>query len=215
MANENARRGIGRIYTAEILSIIAAIISIVATVLMTLLGAAIKTDGESFNINDVISIITLVVGLVIAIVAFFLNLTGIRRASEDEPAFSSALIALIGQIVLSVLSTALSKHSFSEFLNTAESVCEILVTYFVICGCINLAKRLNKEDVATYGKETIRMIFIVWIAGIILDLISGILGKGGTVGSIISAILGIAALVCMIITYIMYLRLLRKTINIL
>ena len=215
MANENARKGICRIYNAEILSIIAAIISIVATVLMTLFGIAIKSDGQSVNINDVISVITLIIGIVIAIVAFFLNLTGIRRASEDEPAFSSALIALILQIVFSVLGSVLSKNSIAEFLGIAESVCEILVTYFVICGCINLAKRLNKEDVATYGKETIRMIFIVWIAGIILDLIGGILGKGGTVGSIISAILGIAALVCMIITYIMYLRLLRKTINIL
>ena len=58
MNYDNAKKGLGRIYTAEILEILATIVAIVAVVLMTVLGAILK-DGESVNVTDVISVISL------------------------------------------------------------------------------------------------------------------------------------------------------------
>ena len=214
MVNENAKKGIGRIYNAEILSILAAIIAIVATVLLTLFGKAVASEGKSFNITDVISVISMIIGLVLAIVSFFLSLTGIRIASDDEQSFSSALVALILQVVFSVLKAIFGSKSIAGALGTAENIAEILVTYFVIQGCINLAKKLKNQEVEALGNNTLKLIIIVWLASILLDIISSFVGSGN-VGSVIGAILGIAALVCTLISYILYLKLLRKTIAIL
>ena len=214
MNYDNAKKGIGRIYTAEILEILATIVAIVAVVLMTVLGAILK-DGESVNVTDVISVISLVVSGVIAIVAFFLTLTGINTASKDEESFKTALIMLFVQFGAYVLSTVFTnKGGLSSILEAVSNIAELLVVYYIIHGCINIAVKKGNKDVETAGNNAIRIYMIVWVVGIVVNFLAGMINKGGAM-SVVVAILSVGALILAIIGYIIYLKVLRKTVDML
>ena len=217
MKFENAKKGIKRVYNAEILSIIAAIIAIVAAVLLLVLGKAAK-EGKA-NITDVISLISLIAAGIIGIVSDFLNIAGILAASKDSEDFKNALYTLIVGIVASILSTALASKasSISNALSVTENICELLVAYYVINGCTNIAHQLGKADVEETGKKTMKLFLTVWIISIVVQALGKVLARlsqESLVMSIISSLLAIAALVLGLICYIIYLKLLRKTIDI-
>ena len=65
MEFENAKIGLRKVYNAQILSIIASIIGIVGTVVMTVLGKAIQSGAENYNSSDIISVIFLIVAGII------------------------------------------------------------------------------------------------------------------------------------------------------
>jgi hypothetical protein len=217
MKFENAKKGIKRVYNAEILSIIAGIIAIVAAVLILVLGTVNK-EGKA-NITDVISLISLIVAGIIAIIAYFLNIVGIVNASKDSEDFKNALYVLIAGIVVSLLSTILSKKfpSLSSGLNITENVCELLVSYYIINGCTSIAHQIGKADVEESGKRTMRLFITVWIISIAIQALGKIIERVSKtqVLSIIAGLLAIVALVLGLVCYIIFLKLLRKTIDIL
>ena len=127
---ENAKIGIKKIYKAEVLTIIAAVIAIISGVVLLVLGIAAK-DGKNVNTADVVSLLSLIVAAVLAIIAFFFNLFGIIKASKDDKSFKNAQIMLIFGLVVSIVSTALQSKdpSLSKAFATANDISELFVTY--------------------------------------------------------------------------------------
>ncbi|MBR1583361.1 MAG: hypothetical protein IJ663_06420 [Spirochaetales bacterium] len=214
MKYEMAQKGIGKIYKAEILSIIAVIFSIVSLVLMTVLGKAIQSDGKQANISDVISGIVLIVSAVIAFVSFFLNLFGILNASKDESSFRDAMIALCVGIASSFLQSLFKNNELlTDLFQTVYRITEMLVSYFVVTGCINLAKQIGNSKVEEAAKSSRNLILVVWMVSIATNIIGEFILKKA--GETVVAIVGIIALLLSIISYFVYLRALKKTLEIL
>jgi len=216
MKFENVRVGLGKVYKAEIISIIAAIIAIVASVLLTVMGKIISTDGESINVTDVISVISMLVAVVFGIIAFFLNISGINTASKEDESFKNALILLIVGIIASLVYSFLNTRnsSLAGLFDSIHNISELFVSYFVLNGCISVARQKGNEQVAESSKKAIRLIIIVWVIAIAFSILSSFLGTDGVKGTIFG-IVGIAETVLSLISYLIYLRALRKTIDIL
>ena len=215
MKAENAKSGIGKIYRAQILTIIVTIISIAGAVAMIGFGKAIASNGDTINNTDVVSLIVLLVSLVLAIIAFFLNIRGISLASKDEPAFRDAMVMLIMGLLTAILSGVFAniKPSLSSGFETANNIAELFTTYFIIRGCINLAQQKNEEKIVKSGKSAMAMIFVVWILAISLQAILTFIPANSK--ETVAGILSIASLVLAVIAYIIYLKVLRKTSDIL
>ena len=199
----NAFNGVKKIYTAEILGLIGAACAII-TAIMAIVGAA----GESLGAIAVAGVFG-VASAVLMIISFILNIVGVGRAAKDEPAFKTALYALIIGIIASIVLGAFQSSSFISSLgSTVSKVMEFVASYFICTGIINLADKLNDASVSAKGQRVRSLLVIVWIISAVVGLISGIVNSGAV--SVIGGILGIVAAILAIVAYIMYLGLLSK-----
>lgn len=215
MKAENAKSGIGKIYRAQILTIIATVISIVGIIVMIGFGKAVSSRGDIVNNTDVISLIVIFASLLLAVIAFILNLRGIVLASKDEPSFKDALVMVILGLLTSILAVVFSKTraSLSTAFESANNIAELFTAYYIIRGCINLAQQKKDENIVKSGKSAITLIIIVWIIAIVLQCASTFIPADSR--TTVEGILSIASLVMAIIAYFVYLKVLRKTSEIL
>ena len=210
MEYENSRTGLRKIYKAQFLSIIAAIIGIVSVVVMAILGKAIQSNAEEINNTDLISVLFLIAAGVVSIIAFFLNFVGVGKASRDDESFKNALIMLVVGIGASVLSSALQNRlpSLAKYLDYLHDISTLFVSYYVIGGCMSIAEKKKDVNLAATCKTARTFIIVAWIITLVLEFLSG------AVSGLI-AVLAIVAAICEIVAYIIYLVILSKTLRIL
>lgn len=210
MEYENAKKGLRKVYNAQILLIIAAIISIVSVVVMTVLGKAIQSGAQDINNTDVISVLFIIAAGIISIIAFFLNFIGVGKASRDDESFKNALIMLVIGLASSVISSALQNRlpNLARYLDYLHDISSLLVSYYVIGGCMSIAGKKNEEGLVSTCKTARTFIIIAWVITIVLEFLSG--AVNGFIG-----VLAIVAAICEIVSYIIYLVILSKTLRIL
>ena len=190
----NALQGVKKIYKAEILSLIAAACIIIAGLL-----AIVAAAGESLGVVVIAGIFG-VASAVLLIIAFIMNIVGVKRASLDEPAFKTAFYVLIIGIIAGIVMGAFQSNSFISGLgNTVSKIMEFLASYYICTGIINLADKLNDSAVSEKGKKVRSMLIIVWLLSAVVGLISGIVSNGSA-GSVIGGILAIVGVVACPIT---------------
>ena len=184
---------------AEILSIIAALMSLVAGVLEAVGDAAILGAG----------IIVIIAGILM-IVASVINIIGVSKASRDEASFKKALIALFVGIAANALVTSSSSNSLlGDLGGLVGNITEILASFFICTGIIMLADRLIDPDVSARGKRVRSLLIYSWLASAVLNLLSTIFSKNQgmqTAVGIISIIGGIVS----VIAYVLYIGLLSR-----
>ena len=210
MEFENAKIGLRKVYNAQILSIIASIIGIVGTVVMTVLGKAIQSGAENYNSSDIISVIFLIVAGIIGIIAFILNFVGISRTSKDDESFKNALIMLVIAIAASVIGSAIQNRfpGTAKYLDYLHDLATLFVSYYVIGGCMSIAEKKNDVNLAATCKTARTFIIVAWVITIVLEFLSGAVNGFVTVIAIVGAL-------CEIVAYIIYLVILSKTLKIL
>ena len=210
MEFENAKIGLRKVYNAQILSIIASIIGIVGTVVMTVLGKAIQSGAENYNSSDIISVIFLIVAGIIGIIAFILNFVGIGRTSKDDESFKNALIMLVIAIAASVIGSAIQNKfpGTAKYLDYLHDLATLFVSYYVIGGCMSIAEKKNDVNLAATCKTARTFIIVAWVITIVLEFLSGAVNGFVTVIAIVGAL-------CEIVAYFIYLVILSKTLKIL
>ena len=216
MKYENARKGLGKIFAGEVVSIIAAVIGIVAAVLMVVLGSAVKSGASKINTTDIISLVSMLVALVMAIVAFILNLVGIIGASKDDEGFKNALITLVMGVAASIVASVLeTKHpSIAGYLSSLSEVCQLFVFYYVICGCMNIAQALKKDRLVSSCKTARVVIIVIWAISVVLNFLNNFYAKKPDAAGSVTLILALAGGIASIVSYIFYLSVIRRTIDV-
>lgn len=209
----NAHKGIGQIFRAEILTLIATILSIIALASAFIGYAAEKAEAASDAAIGGFALgaggLAVVAGI-LAIIAFVLTILSINNASKDEDSFRKAMLWLILGIVGS------AAQSFGQAGETVQligslltSLGSMLSTYYVIFGIIKLADRKHNQQVSAKGGRIIKMILGIYVLSLILTIINGFFG-GSNSAVTVGGILGIVALILMIVAYILYLTLLSQ-----
>ena len=206
----NAAKGVKKIYTAEILELIASLAILLTTILGAVTLASMSADSAGGLIAGGLGFAVFGIGaLVLSIIAFFMQLSGINAAKLDEPLFKNALIALIIGIVLQVVSgsSLLPDGLVKELCGSLGYACDMLVTIYIVQGVGSLAEKLNNSEIAEKSKSLITLLEVVWIVAVILNAVGGILTRSG---SAIAVIVSVAAVVAAIVAYVIFLGLLKK-----
>jgi len=211
----NAAKGVKKLFTAQVLSLIASIATIIGIILLIVTDAADKANSEGGAVAAGIgTIILMAAAAVLVLIAAIMSLVGIIQAAKDEGAFKTALLAIAISLVAAIVAAIFSSNG------TVQSVCQIIqnimsiaVTVFVITGVSNLADKLNDAEVSQKGRNILKIIVCVYVLALIATGISLIFG--GTFASVTAAILAIVATVLNIIGYFLYLSLLNKGKNML
>ncbi|MER2080152.1 MAG: hypothetical protein ABS876_01360 [Ruminococcus sp.] len=216
MTFPNGADGVKKIFTAEILGLIASVCFFITAILtITTVAAAVGASGgsDAAAVGAVASGAGVVVlslgGLVLSIISFILSLVGINKASKDEPSFKMALYAIFAGIALAVLAGVFSGNSVvNGIIQALQVIAEVVVTLYVIQGIRVFAQKLNNAEVDKKGETLFKIIMVVLALEFIARIIVAIFG--GSAASVTAGIFALVAVVLSIVQYILYLSLLAK-----
>ena len=198
----NALEGVKKIYKAEIIALIGAIVGFVAA-LLSLVGA------QSGSLGGLAGAGILIIAMsVLFIIAFIMNIVGLNKAKPDEENFKNALYMVFVGIVLSIVVGATQEGTLIHTLGESLSnICNLLVNYLVATALLNLANQLGDDVVAKKATSVRTLLTIVWVIALVLNVMGDVLtSKAG----MIAVVLALIASVVEIIAYIVYLGLLSK-----
>ena len=167
---KNAYKGIGNIITAEFLSILATITG-AATLLLGLFTYGAIHEKIQEVIDATVGPLTVIglATLVIALVAFFLNIAGLIKAGKDEVEFKKALLYILSSVILTTVASFFTEKL--PWLETVSSIVSKLTYTFammhVVYGIAELADQLFNDKMIRSGKSVtviILITFIIWLA---------------------------------------------------
>lgn len=218
MEFSNALNGIKKLRTAEILSLIVALLGAVGGGLV--LGAvksassvenAVNAGGSAIIGGGLIAVIA----GILAIVAFILQLVGLNAAGKDETRFRQGFIIAIVGIVVSLLQTVFAKNALlSGVFEVISSVISPVITYLCIDGIINIAKKLGNDEMAERGTKLFKIIIAIYAIVIVIKLLETIFSSGVVVKAI-SGVFAIIAGVLSIVALVTYLKYLGRAVKML
>ncbi len=200
MAHENARAGFGKLFTAQILGIIAAFCSLLT--LIPVLGPVIA--GAAIAI--------------LGLIGYIMNLVGLNQAGKDDDliksAFGLAIFSLILGVAGGILGALFSSMTWiSSVVNMINSIISLVIIHHVLFGGANLNSALSDKAASTW--KIVMTVIIIDIIVAIGLIICGILA-GSTASGIIAIViivLTILDVILDIVSYFMYLSFLARAKN--
>ena len=206
----NAFRGVKKIWLAELLMLLAAVIGIILIFVIaansTLVGADVVVNKEA--VETPAAILGIATAL-IALVAFVLNLVGLINAHKDDAAFRIALLVTVLGIVASAISAIWSNNQvLNKWMDTALTIFSMLASYYVLTGIANLADKYPDPATKALALKSRTLVEGSFCATALFKLIISIFKIQD--GSTISTILSVVALLLELVSYILYLRALSK-----
>ena len=211
MKFSNAAKGVSKIFTAEILGLIAFVLMGIGSI--AVIGAA-ASSGDTVSNAAAGSIvgggILATIGAIIMIIGAIINIVGLVQAGKDEPFFKYALYAMIIYFIVSlIISIALSASgSAKDYASNGGTLINLIVNVLVIQGIINLANAKQDAKVAQKGLLIFKLIIVVTVLQIIASIIG--VATQSTAAAVVVLVLAIVALVLGIIRYFIYLSMLSN-----
>lgn len=211
----NAAKGVKKLFTAQVLSLIASIATIIGIILLIVTGVAAKANSEGGTAAAGIgTIVLMAAAAVLVLIAAIMSLVGIIQAAKDEGSFKTALFAIAISLVAAIVAAIFSSNgTVQSICQVVQNIMSIAVTVFVITGVSNLADKLNNAEVSQKGRNLLKIIVCIYVLALIATIISLIFG--GTFASVTAAILALVAAVLNVVGYFLYLSLLSKGKNML
>lgn len=196
MNYENVKKAFSKLFTAELLLILA-----------NVLGSFIK------NLSWL-----MYVAVVLIIVAFVMNLVGLKQMSNDNIEYRHAYVLTLAGILIVVVSAigaactetgTMANNLFNGCLNDGNNIFEFLIGYSVIKGSIDVANGAGKTDLANYAKRTLTLYTVAFAISILLE-IGVTTDLTNLTVSAIFLVVGIVALVLALVAQIKYFIFLKK-----
>ena len=205
----NAYRGVKKIWLAEMLMLLAAIVGIIMVIVMAANGTMV---GEDIVINEGVKTPIAVLGIVTAVIlliGFILNLIGLINANNDDSAFRIALLVTILGVVASAISAIWSNNeTLNKWMDTLTTIFSMFASYYVLTGIANLAEKMSDAATKALALKSRTLVEGSFCATALFKLIISIFKIQD--GSTISTILAVVALLLELVSYILYLRALSK-----
>lgn len=206
----NGFKGVSKVFTAEILGLIAnVLVAVIAGVGVASLAAMASEDTmESGFAGLGVSLILTIVVSILLIIALILRLVGLSQAGKDETAFRTAFIMSIFVLVLVVVNAILSatvgdNSIMDEVVDVVQRIFNIIVIFLVISGVQNFAVRLGNEKMLNRGSSVAWLIALPYILAAIANILV-LIFKNNEAMANFAAIMALVAGVLSIIGSIVY-----------
>lgn len=202
MQYSNAKKGIGLIFTAAILELIASIFSGLVLVLT-------KYDGLSVLFLVVFSL----VALVMVIVAAIQYIRGIAIASRDEYNFKQAILFVVLDIIFVIIDAILLTFNITiPFANFISSAFECLIVVFICYGISSIFRSTGRDELAKKGISTATIYVIAFLLGKCVQMLVST-GAFSPIDIAVDIIAIVVFIVLDIVAYIKFLVYLNKAKN--
>ena len=206
----NAAKGISKIFTSEILALIAAIATGVATILAVVMYASAKTNSTAGAAASGIGMLVLVLGAsVLLVIALILKIVGVVQTSKDEDSFKMIIYLTIFTLIVAVIAAIFSRVTFlNNIANAVSAIGSFVTTLLIILGIGNLGVQVGNDEVIDKCSSQFKLILGIGIVALLARFFCIFLPTVPAQGIVIA--LAVVALVLNIIQYILYLSLLSK-----
>ena len=206
MKYPNAFKGVKKLYTAQILSLIATVALLIAAfAALFMVGAA---EAEEVGIGAASLGVAALFGLaaaVLAIIALVMKIVGLNAGAKDEPLFKTALSFAVAGIVVNALNAVLTSEIIQRIASTFAPVAEVLLIYYVVSAIRSLADKLGDSDMVQRAKGVITIVYVTFCVGILAQ----VLGQFVLTGKV-ADVVEIVGYVLEIVEFVVYLSYLAK-----
>jgi len=206
----NAAKGISKIFTSEILALIAAIATGVATILAAVMYASAKTNSTAGAAASGIGMLVLGLGAsVLLVIALILQIVGVVQTSKDEDSFKMIIYLTIFTLIVAVVAAIFSRVTFlNNIANAVSAIGGFVTTLLIILGIGNLGVQVGNDEVIDKCSSQFKLILGIGIVALLARFFCIFLPTIPAQGIVIA--LAVVALVLSVIQYILYLSLLSK-----
>lgn len=206
----NAAKGISKIFTSEILALIAAIATGVATILAVVMYASAKTNSTAGAAASGIGMLVLGLGAsVLLVIALILKIVGVVQTSKDEDSFKMIIYLTIFTLIVAVVAAIFSRVTFlNNIANAVSAIGGFVTTLLIILGIGNLGVQVGNDEVIDKCSSQFKLILGIGIVALLARFFCIFLPTIPAQGIVIA--LAVVALVLSVIQYILYLSLLSK-----
>ena len=207
----NTFKGIKKIWIAEMLMLLAAVLSIV--LVFVIAGNSVVIDDAVVVNTEAVKTPTAIIGIgaaVIILVAFLLNLIGIINCRKDDKNFINALIATLLGVACGIINAIWGESkprlgSWMEFVMVMESC---YASYYVLTGVSKLSEAYPDEATKKLVDKSRNWLLGSFSLSAGLKLIVDIFNiQDGTP----KTIMAIVAVLAEIVSYVIYLMALNKS----
>ena len=201
MEHENARNGMGKVFTSQVLMIVTVFFGLISGIcaavsIMMMMGDADAVVGATIAVS--IAGFAAIVAAILLLISYILMLVGLSKAGKDsdriKSAFVLSIVALIVSFIGSILNSVLgTDYSFiPQLVNIVTAVINLVVTYKILMGCAELNSALSDKAGSTW-----KMYMIVVILDIVVAIVTVIMGIMG-----ITAVSGVAYMIVVILDFV-------------
>lgn len=155
------------------------------------------------GILSLLSFIPLV-GVILALIGFILNLVALHGASKLESGYHTAFVLTIVGVVVSVLAL-FSKGIFESIVSIVGTVVSLGILYFVITTTCKLLEAKGANGIAEKGVKVWKINLICTIAAVVLMLLAFV--------PVLASVLAVVVAIVEIVATILYLIFLYKSYN--
>ncbi|MEE3467121.1 MAG: hypothetical protein VZQ83_01650 [Eubacterium sp.] len=223
MKYPNAANGVKKIFTSEILALIATL----SAGISLLMGLLVVESAENISggvVTDVNATGVLAGGAgfvifalgaaVLIIIALIINLVGLNKASKDEENssnFKTALFLIVVSIALSIAGSALSTSNpgLYKWLSVGSELANLIATYFTLEGVAVISDQIGNAELAGKARKLIIAIMCLHLFGLIAERIPDLL-SAGTLGKALAVGLAVVGLFLTIVSFVIYISILSK-----
>ena len=221
----NAQAGVKKLFISQILSIVFGVVLFISSVLM-LVGVAIGQAGKqaeelaaSLGGIGFVGLGLAGAAAILSIVAYIINLVGLRQAGKDADPFRVAFLLTIFQLIFTVVTSIFSALNLSNGIadnisKMIQNILDIAIVLQVITGVMNLAEELEDTSLDSLCRNIGGAIVLSYGLAAVASLIPLLVGKAAITSSLESG-LGIAAALFDIFGSICYIIFLKKSIKVL
>ena len=206
----NAFRGVKKIWLAELLMLLAAVIGIILVFVIAANGTLV--GEQEIVINEAAKTPISILGIfttVIALIALILNLVGLINARGDDAGFRIALLMTVLGIIASAVSAIWSTNQvLVKWMDIAVTIFSLFASYYVLTAIANLADQYPDAATKALALKSRTLLEGSFCATAVFKFIINIFKIQD--GSTIYTILSIVALVLELVSYLLYLRALTK-----
>lgn len=194
----NAYKGVKKVFAAEILGIIAAILALVGVIMVNIGNN--KPDDNIVASGGLLAL----VALIVSVVSFIIQIVGLHQGGKDNGYIRMSFILMIGSILLGIVAAVVSGIDsnvqvdlslVSTILDKVGDIFTLFVTIYLFQGIANLAKQLNDEKMYKTGKTLATIILGLFILSLVLSLLGNVIKSDNNVVVTVFGVLGIVAAV--------------------
>ncbi len=213
-----ARKGVTKIFIAELFTLISGVIGGILYVIVTQAGGIDNFSFEGNNSSSQIVLIGFIVAAALLLLSGLLKIIGYIQAAGDEEYFTRAIIYAVIGVVLYVIAGFLQNQTsvVMEWIYTiviaVSELMQLLVMTSTINGLCELSYRCRRDDLESRGSTINKIIGTVFSLNIAL-VIGGRVLRLFVSENIVNTITMIVAIIIVILTviaYILYLGYLGK-----
>lgn len=171
----NAAKGVKKIFNAEIILLIAALIG-GAGLVLGLIGASNETGESNGTILLAVSGALLIVSGIALLVAGIINIVGFIQAAKDEEGIKRAVLCTVFSALFAFVAAFFENKTgflggLGTVLSSISTVLNMLVALFMIGGLMNLSAKCNRPDMVKKGHDILITIIVSYIITFALILL--------------------------------------------